>query len=116
MLLTDIINPAMFDHIEPSDLVTTGSLSCFKNFVYVGEDPKAWPFSDDYCEGLKVVIALTDTNDHAERGVALIEEYSSILIVKSRHNILFKWFLNIERNFRIAKNPPQLCNLRKMLC
>ena len=79
MLLTDIINPAMFDHIEPSDLVTTGSLSCFKNFVYVGEDPKAWPFSDDYCEGLKVVIALTDTNDHAERGVALIEEYSSIL-------------------------------------
>ena len=43
------------------------------------EDPEAWPLCDDYCNALKVVCALTFTNDHAEREVTLIEEYNSIL-------------------------------------
>ena len=77
-----IINPAILDHIELSDLVTTGSLLLLQKLnissKFLEEDPKAWPLSNDYCEPLKVVNALTVTNDHAERKVALIEDYNSI--------------------------------------
>ena len=44
------------------------------------KDPDTWQHCDDYCEALKGVNALTVTNDHAERGIALIQEYNRILI------------------------------------
>ena len=38
-----------------------------------------WQHCDDYREAIKVVNALTVTNDHAERGIALIQEYNHLL-------------------------------------
>ena len=42
-------------------------------------DPDLWEDRDDYKKAAKIVENLKVVNDHAERGVALIQEYSGIL-------------------------------------
>ena len=78
-----VFNPATFDKLELPDLVTRGSLSLYRKLgtssKFMEKDPDTWQHCDDYCEALKVVNALTVTNDHAERGIALIQEYNRIL-------------------------------------
>ena len=59
------------------------------------KDPNTWQHCDDYCEALKVVNALTVTNDHAERGIALIQEYNRILTHCEEQKLL-------RRNTRVA--------------
>ena len=104
-----MINPATSDKLELPDLVTRGSLSLFQKLgissKFMEKDPDTWQHCDDYCEALKVVNALTVTNDHAERGIALIQEYNLFsLIVKNRNNICYRWFLNIESNSLTVKS------------
>lgn len=45
----------------------------------LNEDPSSWNMLDDYKLAKVTVNALTVVNDHAERGVALVQEYSGLL-------------------------------------
>ena len=47
--------------------------------AFIDADPDTWPVREDYFEAADVVHALSVTNDHAERGVALIQEFNQHL-------------------------------------
>ena len=47
--------------------------------AFLDQDPAAWPLCKNYCMAVNTVNTLTVTNDHAERGVALIEEFNRAL-------------------------------------
>jgi len=49
---------------------------------FLDVDPDLWATNDDYQCGLRILKQLKVVNDHAERGVALIQEYNSILTRK----------------------------------
>ena len=44
--------------------------------AFLDLDPENWPSSEDYLKGLEVVQNIKVTNDHAERGVALVQEFN----------------------------------------
>lgn len=48
-------------------------------YSFINVDPELWSERDDYKQGRDIVHQLKVVNDLAERGVALIEEYNSIL-------------------------------------
>lgn len=41
---------------------------------FLGEDPDAWNDRDDFEAAKVIVSSLATTNDHAERGIALIQD------------------------------------------
>ena len=47
--------------------------------TFLAQDPETWKSSTDYLAGYEIVKNLQVVNDHAERGVALIQEYNSII-------------------------------------
>ena len=47
--------------------------------AFLEADPETWVLRDDFCQALDVVKALNVVNDHAERSIALIQEYSGLL-------------------------------------
>ena len=44
--------------------------------AFLDLDPENWPSSEYYLKGLEVVQNIKVTNDHAERGVALVQEFN----------------------------------------
>lgn len=48
-------------------------------FAFLDSDPETWASRDDYATALETVTKLNVVNYVAERGVALIEEYNSII-------------------------------------
>ena len=46
---------------------------------FLDVDPDEWESREDYQQALAVVHAMAVVNDHAERGVALIQEYCGLL-------------------------------------
>ena len=65
------------------DFVTQSSITFFEKlglktqFIYV--DPQEWEDREDFQDAEKVAENLAVVNDHAERGVAIVQEYSSFL-------------------------------------
>ena len=43
---------------------------------FLAVDPDLWEDTDDYKQAAEAVESLKIVNDHAERGVALVQEYS----------------------------------------
>ena len=82
-LKRQIINSAICYQLELPDLVTKGFLSLFNKLelstAFLDEDPATWPLCKNYCMAVNTVNTLFVTNDHAERGVALIEEFNRAL-------------------------------------
>ena len=78
-----IINSAKCHQLELPDLVTKGFLSLYKKLglstIFLDEDPATWPLCKNYCTAINTVNILTVTNDCAEKGVALIEEFNHVL-------------------------------------
>ena len=66
-----------------SQFVTRKTLAFFTRFGvstdFLQTDPDEWEERDDYKKGLKIAAELSVTNDIAERGIKLIEEYNNIL-------------------------------------
>jgi len=66
-----------------SSFATLKSSKLFKHLkistTFLKEDPHAWVEIESHQLGKKAVDSLTVVNDHAERGVALIQEYSGLL-------------------------------------
>ena len=65
------------------DFVTKNTMNFFCRLGiparFLNCDPELWPQRDDYKDAMKTVEHLRVVNDNAERGVALIEEYNSII-------------------------------------
>ena len=64
---------------------------------FLDVDPDEWEPRVDYQEALAVVKAMNVVNDHAERGVALIQEYCG-LITKDESQL--QYLLQIVQNHR----------------
>jgi len=63
----------------------------------VTEDPISWNTSEDYQLAKCTVNALTVVNNHAERGVALVQEFSG-LMTKDEHQLQFALqVINVHR-------------------
>ena len=62
------------------DFVTQNTSGLFDKLnistAFLDLDPENWPSSEDYLKGLEVVQNIKVTNDHAERGVALVQEFN----------------------------------------
>ena len=44
--------------------------------AFLNENPATWLLSKNYCMAVNTLNTLTVTNDHAKRGVALIEKFN----------------------------------------
>ena len=68
------------------DFVTTITRSFFicqgLPTEFLDYDPETWPHREDFRQCMKTVNHIRVVNDNAESGVALIEEYNSILTKK----------------------------------
>ena len=90
------------------DFVTINTMTFFCRFGisagFLNCDPDLWPQQDDYKNAIKTVEHLRVVNDNAERVVALIEEYNSIITKKENQNsICFKSSRNIVDCFQLAE-------------
>lgn len=56
--------------------------------AFIDKDPDLWEAQEDYQEVAKTVHAMSVVNDHAEHGVALIQELSG-LITKDESQLQF---------------------------
>lgn len=65
------------------DFASSSTMSFFGKMnmehAFLDVDPEEWMAREDYKEAEEVIRSLAVTNDHAERGVALIQEYNNIL-------------------------------------
>ncbi|KAK6185944.1 hypothetical protein SNE40_008071 [Patella caerulea] len=68
---------------ELKDFTTSSSKTMFQKMKlpddFLVTDPDTWDENDDFNRALLIVQKMKVVNDHAERGVALIQEYSGIL-------------------------------------
>ena len=68
---------------ELDDFVSKKTLQFFKKLnlshQFLSTDPVSWADRDDYQTAEKTVLALKVVNDHAERGVALVQQYNKLL-------------------------------------
>lgn len=66
-----------------TDLVTANTRNFFEYFEipqdFLNNDPVKWNEDEDFIRSKNFLLNLTVVNDLAERGVALIEQYNSIL-------------------------------------
>lgn len=81
-----IINPANYDSLlgkNLSDFASKNSLFLFKQFdlsyTFLDKAPELFDKDQTYLNCLKIFKSLRVVNDVAERGVALVEEYHSLL-------------------------------------
>jgi len=56
---------------------------------FLEEDPDVWNNRDDFNAGKAIVCSLATTNDHAERGVALIQEATRSKRFRSEDQLQF---------------------------
>lgn len=72
-----------FKNKNLEDFVTTKTLTIFRMLElsngFLAVDPDLWEVRDDYKEAMETITSLKVVNDHAERGVALIQEYSGLI-------------------------------------
>jgi hypothetical protein len=65
------------------DFVTAKSMTLIQMMElpngFLAVDPDLWEDRDDYKQAAETVESLKVVNDHAERGVALIQEYSGLI-------------------------------------
>ena len=64
---------------------------------FLENDPEQWNENPQFLEGLKIVQGLPATNDFAERGVALMQDFSGALAVKEEQK---QFVLQIVENHR----------------
>jgi len=71
-----------FHEKKLEDFVTKNSIAFFHKIdistSFLQSDPSTWEERDDYKMALETVKCMAVVNDHAERGVALIQEYSGL--------------------------------------
>ena len=70
------------EQTELHDFATSNTLRFFStldlDYTFLQNDPELWEGLQSYDDALKVVENLRVTNDNAERGVALIQEYNQL--------------------------------------
>ena len=75
----DLVN---LEQTELHDFATSNTLRFFStldlDYTFLQNDPELWEGLQSYDDALKVVKNLRGTNDNAERGVALIQEYNQL--------------------------------------
>lgn len=95
-----------------SDFVSQNSLELFKKFdlpyEFLDADILTWASDDSYKECLNFFKTLKVTNDVAERGVALIEEYNNCL---TKDETQLQYLLQTVRDHR-QKYPS--CNKKNL--
>src|SRR6218665_2491942 len=83
------------------DIVTKNSRLFFQRLGissdFLDSDPQTWELRDDYKAALKTVSQLKVVNDSAERGVALIEEYNSMITRKENQK---QYLLQVVQDHR----------------
>ena len=83
------------------DFVTKNSRLFFQHLGissnFLDSDLATWEFREDYKAALETVSQLKVVNDCAERGVALIEEYNSIITRKEKQK---QYLLQIVQDHR----------------
>jgi hypothetical protein len=86
-------------HLE--DFVTTKSMICFQLLElpagYLKVDPDLWELREDYKQAKEIIKSINVVNDHAERGVALIQEYSGLL---THDEMQLQFLLQVVENHR----------------
>lgn len=74
------------------DFVTKKSIILFHRMElpsgFLDVDPEMWENQEDFQQALQIVQAMKVVNDHAERGVALIQEFSG-LMTRNEHQLQF---------------------------
>ena len=74
------------DGMSIDEFVTKNRMVFFRRIAissdFLTKDPELWADDDDYKKGLEIVTHLKIVNDNAERGVALIQEYNTIMTRK----------------------------------
>jgi len=74
------------------DFVTKRSIGLFERMdlpdTFLHIDPEMWDNHEDFKKAQDIVLAMQVVNDHAERGVALIQEFSGLL-TKSEPQLQF---------------------------
>lgn len=77
------LNAEDVGNMQIQDFVTQNTMKFFQcldiSTAFLDQDPETWDSRTDYVANKDVVQHLRVVNDHAERGVALIEEYNCIL-------------------------------------
>lgn len=74
---------------------------------FLKSDPEDWENRVDYQSALSVVRSMKVVNDFAEREVALIQNYNSMLTnSKIKNNFSYKSLKIIERNTVMLENQP----------
>lgn len=73
-----VVDMKTFKQNSLCDFVTKNSRNIFKMLclpdAFLTEHPDSWKDRDDYMAAQAIVCSLATTNDHAERGVALIQD------------------------------------------
>lgn len=83
------------------DLVTARSMKLLQKLDlpdgFLAVDPDLWDERDDYKQALETVKSLKVVNDHAERGVALIQEYNGLI---TRDEMQLQFLLQVVEDHR----------------
>jgi hypothetical protein len=86
---------------DMADFITVNSARFFARFgistEFLDADPCTWDSREDYEYGRKVVTSLRVVNDTAERGVALMEQFSSHL---TKNEEQFQYVLQVVEDYR----------------
>lgn len=97
----DDVNLKSLLYNDLSDFVSKNSLELFKKFDlpsdFLEEDISTWPNNDSFKICVQFFETLKVTNDVAERGIALIEEYNCCL---TKHEEQLQYLLQIVRDHR----------------
>ena len=83
------------------DFVTSKSMTLLRMMElpdgFLTVDPDLWEDRDDYKQAAEIVKSLKVVNDHTERGVALIQEYSGLL---TRDETQLQFLLQVVEDHR----------------
>jgi hypothetical protein len=95
------VNTTTCSAMSIEDFVTKNTRLFFERLglsqEFLSCDPDVWMLREDYQEGLNTVKHLRVVNDNAERGVALIEEYNSIITKKENQK---QYLLQVVKDHR----------------
>ena len=83
------------DFVSPKSKVLFKLMDLPDDFLDV--DPDEWETREDYQEALAVMKTINVVNDHAERGVALIQEYCGLI---TKDETQLQYLLQIVQNHR----------------
>ena len=79
-----VISLDTFKAKQLEDFVTKRSISLLNKMQiptsFLQVDPEMWPANDDFVTSMEIVQAMKVINDHEERGVALVQEFSGLLM------------------------------------